>query len=127
MKVVYLLEEYTEFAGINICGVIHNAPRPLWGDLVDNSWDMPFIHGRHYAWLDPNGEDYEVMRKENQRSDACELRFTSAQDAFNEGLAYYDEFYPKMMSRLDYDNDDHLWSVISRGLSNLGEDASEQD
>lgn len=88
----YVVGEPTEWMKKNFDKgyVLHMAARPLYGHEVDNSWEQPFIHGRHCAFIDPTRDDADFMKKRNLELDAREVIFVSEQDAFEEVMLWYE-------------------------------------
>jgi hypothetical protein len=98
--------------------VIHNAPRPLYGDAREDSWQMDFIKGRHYAALDPNGKDYETWARLNADLDAVQLKWVSEADAYEIGLKWY-RIYLGENSHIDLTEEKYRQDVINRGVDVL--------
>lgn len=99
--------------------VICNAPRPLYGNATNDDWSMPFVHGRHYAALDPNYPEFEAWMKRNEELDACQLRFVTQQEAVEAGLKYYEAEYPQYLERIRMDDPRHLDMLAKRGVDVL--------
>ncbi len=93
IKIVYRpLSERPDFVS-NAIGqgytTIHNAPRPLSGDVVDDSWNLPNVHGRHYAALKPGDVYYSDRLVANARYDAVEVRYVDDSKLESLGKSYY--------------------------------------
>ncbi len=93
IKIVYRpLSERPDFVS-NAIGqgytTIHNAPRPLYGDVVDDSWNLPNVHGRHYAALKPGDVYYSDRLVANARYDAVEVRYVDDARLEELGKLYY--------------------------------------
>lgn len=58
--------------------LIFNASRPLVGD---KTWDGDFVHGRHYAAIDPNGKYADRNIEQNRKLDGWALNYKSHDDA----------------------------------------------
>jgi hypothetical protein len=121
MKTLYLLDENKPNFDFPENWTIHNAPRPLWGDWISNTWELDYIHGRHYAALNPSSADYERMCKMNDQNDAWELRYIDEETAVAAGLQYYTEKLPKYLDRIDRDNPEHINLLVQKGLQFLAE------
>ncbi len=103
--------------------VIHNAPRPITGDATEDSWSLPFVSGRHYAALNPNGPNFSQFTTYNERMDAIQLVYVTEEVAQKAGLAYYREMYKN--TRVEKSLKDPKWldryrrEIINRGLDTL--------
>lgn len=53
---------------------IHNAPRPLYGDIT---WQGEFVSGIFYAAFDPEHPDAEFYTRRNAELNAIELTWVS--------------------------------------------------
>lgn len=95
--------------------VIHNAPRPLYGNAREDSWQMDFIQGRHFAALDPNGADYEVWTRLNEELNAVQVEWVAEAEAYEIGLKWY-RLYLGKNSRIDPAEEKYRQDVIDRGL-----------
>ena len=69
--------------------VIHVAARPLYGTEVENSWEMPMVHGRHYAALDPNDDRFSLWVKQNHGLDGREVVYVSKATLLQAAFSYY--------------------------------------
>ena len=95
--------------------IIHCATRPLYGDATENSWNMPWIRGRHYAALDPNGTDFETYRRLNEQNDASEIRWADLNKAYATGIAFYEQYYSGN-DRVDFRAEKFRQHVTEKGL-----------
>lgn len=112
---------YSQFAdGRN---VIVNASRPLFGEVSENSWQLPFIHGRHYAAYAQDSNDYERLNELNGKQDARRLVFVDDDLAFEYGRQYFMKYgewvTPELLERLRDD-------VIQQGLLVMKEQNNEK-
>lgn len=71
--------------------VIHNASRPLRGHAVENSWQLPFVHGRHYAAIDEDAADAAAMAEYNEQMDAVRVVYVTEQEAYENAVGWYQE------------------------------------
>ena len=100
---------------------IHNAPRPLFGDETNDSWDLDFIHGRHYAALDPSGPRFEEMADYNRRMDAFKIHYIDEEKARTVGLSWVQKNRTDLANELDMSDPDHRDWLLRKGLDLLNE------
>lgn len=84
--------------------LIMNAPRPLYGDMVDDTWNLPVVHGRHYAALTPNGTYTKDRILANTKLDAVELRYVPNNRLESLGRSYYGLYWGGVPARADVDD-----------------------
>ena len=72
---------------------IHNAPRPLYGDIT---WQGDFLSGIFYAALDPQGEQYDWQRQQNESLDATRVIPVTENFVVEEMSEYYHQNYPDL-------------------------------
>ena len=84
---------------------------------------MPFVQGRHYAALNPNGPNFIQFTAYNERMDAIQLVYVTEEAAYTAGLAYYREMYKN--TRVEKSLKDPKWlerhrlEITNRGLDTL--------
>lgn len=96
--------------------VIHIAARPLYGNAVENSWQLPCLHGRHYAALSPSDQHFDTWVQRNQQLDARWVQYISSEVAVRAGIQYYQACMPRLIGRLDFDDPEHKEMLVERGL-----------
>lgn len=104
MEKLYVMGPPPEWCGSQIEKgfVICVAARPLYGNNVENTWQLPMIHGRHYAALDPAGPQYATWCKLNQELDGRQVIYVEETAALEAALAYY-QSKPQLLARLEKD------------------------
>lgn len=122
MKTYYTLIEKPEWVSeqeTKGATVICNAPRPLYGNETNDDWSLPFIHGRHYAALDPNYPEFYAWMKRNEEMDAYRIEFINEEMAVNAGMKYYQDNYPQYLERISLDSPRHRKMLATRGIDHL--------
>lgn len=82
--------------------LILNAPRPLYGDSTDDTWELPFVCGRHYAAIDPNSVYAPDRIAANRKLDAVVVRYIADDTLESIGTWWYNAFcggVPRWCSR----------------------------
>lgn len=119
MKTVYTLREKPEWvteqqrAGRTL---ILAAARPIYGHAVENSWNMPFIHGRHFAAIDPTASDAQEKITESARLDAAQIVFLTEDEAFEMGCEWYRTERPRIWKTIEEKGADEWRAEIIKGF-----------
>jgi hypothetical protein len=100
--------------------VIHVAPRPLYGDAREDTWAMPFLRGRHYAALNPNGEDYTGNVKRNTTLDASRVVYVTESEALETGKAWYRSKFAEERFT-DEQLEEYRDHIIAKGIQSMDE------
>ena len=113
---------------------IHNAPRPLYGNLT---WVQPQAPFRSFGWFfaatDPAAPDERDARynaeyvEENRRLDARELVFVSDEAAYRRGVELLRERYGSRLPDFEAKVADPRYreSFVTRGLEALSIESDE--
>ena len=104
----------------NMGRLIFNAARPLWGTETNDTWELPFIHGRHYAAVDPGDDRYEAMVKTNIGLDGVVLVFVTQERAKQIAIEETKKQYPDR--EFDFDDPKQHEFLVGKGLKHLNED-----
>lgn len=106
MKTAYTIEpkpDWVKRQEAHGLTVICNATRPLYGNAVNDTWELPFIHGRHYAALSPDDGYFADRMKNNERLDAVQLIFLDKERVIAAGKQWYEENCPDCIYLSDED------------------------
>jgi hypothetical protein len=95
--------------------VIHNAPRPIYGDAIEDTWSMDFLHGRHYSALDPNSEYYAERVRLNEQNDAVRVEYVNELVAYERGLKWY-RVYLGNNPRVNIEAEKYHDDVVNKGI-----------
>lgn len=121
MKKVHTIQEKPQWVQEqeDMGRIIFNAPRPLWGTETNDSWELPFIHGRHYAAVDPNDDRYEAMVKQNNNLDGVVLVFVTQEYAKQIAIEETKKQYPNR--EFDFDDPKYYEFLVGKGVKHLNE------
>lgn len=99
--------------------VIHNAPRPLYGN---STAQLNFICGIHYAALCPKDENFDTWVKLNEKLDATQIIYVSDIEAYNLGLQWYKDYLGSDYEDSGIETDEYKQEVVQRGLDVMNGD-----
>lgn len=112
--------------------LIYNAPRPLWGTLVNKpeggqqgmTWTADFIGGVHYAAVDPADDLAAQWDANNADLDARLLIFITERQAISAAVRWYQASkFANEIAALDLDDPQYRDWLIQRGWELLNEGA----
>lgn len=85
---------------------VHNAPRPLVGNI---QWEGEFRHGIFYAAIDPADSLMTgYARRENASLDAYRVEYVTKERAIEEAKEHAKEKHPEMLTASYIGEDDWL-------------------